>query len=104
MELEVISKTGKAQCLDYQLYNFLSDFNNIAQILPPEHRDKMECTADTCTINAQAGMSVTLEFIERDPYKMLKLGAVMGKDFYIWIQLKQVDAYDTRVRMTIKLK
>jgi len=71
-------------------------------MLPPEHKDKLQCTSDTCTIEAKAGMSINLSIIEREPSKLIKIGAVSGKDFFIWIQLKQAAAYDTRIRITIK--
>lgn len=102
MEVEIISKVGKANCLDYQLYNFLSDFRNIASLLPPEHKDKLECTADTCLISAQAGMKIELCILEREPSKLIKLGAISGKDFFIWVQIKQAAPYDCRLRITIK--
>lgn len=103
MKLDVVSKTGKATCIDSQMYAFLSNFNNIANMLPPEHKDKMQCTTDTCVINARPGMSITLQIIEREPGKLIKIGAIEGKkDFFIWIQLKQIAPYDTRIRITIK--
>lgn len=102
MDVEVVSKVGTANCADYQLYGFLSDFNNIAKILPPEMRNKLDCTSDSCTIEAGNGMSIKLVIIEKEPSKLIKIGASEGKSFFIWIQTKQVAPYDTRVRITIK--
>jgi len=103
MKVEVVSKIGKIQCLDNQIYSFLSDFNNIKRLLPPEHASKMECTSDICTISASPMPSLTLEIIEREPSKLIKLGTQQGgKDFFIWIQMKQVAPYDTRIRITVR--
>lgn len=102
MKVEIVSKIGKSNALDSQLYGFLSDFNNIAQMLPPEYKDKMQCTTDTCTIEAQKGVAIDLLIIEKEAHKLIKLGAQAGKEFYIWIQLKQAAPYDTRIRITLK--
>lgn len=103
MKVEVVSKVGKSGCFDEQLYTFLSDFNNIKRMLPPEHADQMECTTDSCTVTVKNSPSLTLNIIERAPSKLIKIGTEQGgKDFFIWIQLKQAAAYDCRIRITLR--
>jgi len=105
MGVEIVSKIGKSNTLDYQLYSFLIDFNNIKNLLPPDQKEKFECTKDTCTIRMNKMATLHLEIVDKDPNKLIKLGnAGAGKDFFIWIQLKQVASYDTRIRITIKAK
>lgn len=105
MGVEIVSKIGKSNSLDYQLYSFLIDFNNIKNLLPSGQKEKFECTKDTCIIRMNKVVNLQLEIVDKDPNKLIKLGnAGSGKDFFIWIQLKQVASYDTRIRITIKAK
>ncbi|MCQ2958580.1 MAG: hypothetical protein MJ198_00120 [Bacteroidales bacterium] len=101
-ELEFVSKITKNPCQDFQLFNFISDFRNIATMFPPEVKEKISVTEDTITINAMAGMSITLSVLDKEPSKLLKLGTAGNEMFCIWIQLKQVAPYDTRIRITLR--
>ena len=40
--LEIVSKITKNNCMDSQLYAFVSDFRNFAAMVPEEHRDKAQ--------------------------------------------------------------
>lgn len=100
--LRIVSKITQNSCLDSQLYTFLSDFRNIAVMMPPEFRDKVQCTEHAITIEAMAGIHITLSILEKEPYSLLKMGAEAAKEFCIWIQLKQVAPYDTRIRITLQ--
>ncbi len=101
-ELEFVSKITKNSCEDSQLFSFISDFRNIASMLPAEAKDKISVTNDTITIQAMAGMSITLSVLDKEPYKLLKIGTAGNDMFCIWIQLKQVAPYDTRIRITMR--
>ncbi|MFO7868430.1 MAG: hypothetical protein R6U95_03925 [Bacteroidales bacterium] len=90
--------------MDNQLYNFITDFRNIGLMLPPEMKDKVSFSKTSLSIEAMAGMNVTLLLVEQEPYSLIKLGAEGSEDLTIWIQLKQVAAYDTRIRVTIHAK
>lgn len=103
MKLEVVSKIGKSGCADIDLFSFLSDFNNIKKILPPEHSNKMQCTSDTCSISIDKYPEFALQIVERDAPKLVKIGSEQaGKDFFIWIQMKNVAPYDTRIKITLR--
>lgn len=100
-ETQIVSKITKNNCMDSQLYGFISDFRNIALLMPPEFRDKVSCSQNSITIEAMAGIHVTLSIIEQEPYSLIKLGSEAAREFCIWIQLKQVAPYDTRIRITL---
>lgn len=99
--LEIVSKITKNSCMDSQLYGFISDFRNFAAMIPAEHRDKVEFSQHSVTIQVMKGMQVSLQVLEEEPYKLIKLGSYQSKEFSIWIQLKQVEPYDTRIRITL---
>lgn len=100
--LEFVSKITKNACEDSQLFDFVSDFRNIAAMLPPEFKDKVAVTENTITIQAMSAMSITLSLLEKEPYKTVKIGTEGNETFRIWIQLKQIAPYDTRIRITLR--
>ena len=105
MALKIESKIGKSSCLDTALFNFLSDFTKFTNLLPPEHKAKLDVTPETCTINAGLMGSFSLKYIERTSPKLIKIGTEGTKDsLIIWIQLKNINPYDTRVKITISLE
>lgn len=99
-DLEFVSKITKNSCQDQQLFDFISDFRNLFQMLPTEVKDKVSVTENTITIQAMASMSITLSLLEKEPYKLVKIGTEGNEMFRLWIQLKQVAPYDTRIRVT----
>lgn len=101
-ELEFISQITKNTCEDFQLFEFITNLRNFEQMLPPEAREKVTITEDTITIQAMGSMSITLSILDKEPYKTLKIGTQGNEMFRLWIQLKQVAPYDTRIRVTLK--
>ena len=101
-DFEYVSKIKKNSCQDQQLFNFVSDFRNLASMLPAEVKDKVSVTSETITIQAMQAMSITLSILEKEPYKLLKIGTEGNEMFRIWIQLKQIAPYDTRIRVTLR--
>ena len=101
-ELEYVSKITKNSCQDQQLFDFVSDFRNLASMLPAEVKDKISVTSETITIQAMQAMSITLSILEKEPYKLLKIGTEGNEMLRIWIQLKQIAPYDTRIRVTLR--
>ena len=75
-------------------------------LLSPAMQDKVEewqATEDSCSFKVK-GMKVGLRIAERVENTHVKIVADEGGipiDFTFWIQLKQVDERDTRVRMVL---
>ena len=101
-DFEYVSKITKNSCQDQQLFDFVSDFRNLASMLPAEVKDKISVTSETITIQAMQAMSITLSILEKEPYKLLKIGTEGNEMLRIWIQLKQIAPYDTRIRVTLR--
>lgn len=99
--LEFVSKITKNACEDKQLFDFVADFRNLSALLPAEMKEKVSVTENTITIQAIQSMSITLSLLEKEPYKTLKIGTEGNEMFRIWIQLKQIAPYDTRIRITL---
>lgn len=103
METKIESKVGQIKQLDETVFKFLSNFDNIKVMIPPDKLDTFESNGDTCSFKVK-GFKIGMKIIEKEASKLIKISED-GKNpftFNMWIQLKQVDAYDTRIKITIK--
>lgn len=105
MSLKVESKIGKSDCLDVDLFDFLSDFTNFVKLLPPQHQTNIQATTESCTIGAGVMGNFTLIYFEKERPKLLKIGTEGAKEnILVWIQLKALEPYNTAVKVTISLE
>ena len=98
------SRIGKIQSSAEKAYTFLSDFNNFKQFIPDEHVQDWQSDQDSCSFTVGGIGQVGLKIIEKEPPSLIKItGSGMASvEFYLWIQLKEMDPGDTRVKITMK--
>ena len=99
------SKIGKINKSDELIYNFLTDFNNLKEIIPQDKVKNFEATEDTCKFNIDGVGQAGLKIIEKEPFKLIKITSD-GKSpfsFFFWIQLKPIEDEEktTAIRLTI---
>lgn len=87
-----------------QIYMALSSFSNFTPIL----QDKVEewqADEDSCSFKMK-GMTARLRIVEREPGKTIKIQGDESTpiDFSMWIQLKEVAPYDTRMRIVLHVE
>lgn len=101
---EYISKQQQVLRPAEQIYAVISRFDN----LTPALADKVEewqATEDSCSFKAK-GFTVKLRMEEREPGKYVKVVSDDGgvpMDFAFWIQLQEVSAADTRLRLVLRI-
>ena len=101
---EYISKQQQVLRPAEQIYAVISRFDN----LTPALADKVEewqATEDSCSFKAK-GFTVKLRMEERAPGKYVKVVGDDGgvpMDFAFWIQLQEVSAADTRLRLVLRI-
>ena len=101
---EYISKQQQVLRPAEQIYAVISRFDN----LTPALADKVEewqATEDSCSFKAK-GFTVKLRMEEREPGKYVKVVGDDGgvpMDFAFWIQLQEVSAADTRLRLGLRI-
>ena len=101
---EYISKQQQVLRPAEQIYAVISRFDN----LTPAHADKVEewqATEDSCSFKAK-GFTVKLRMEEREPGKYVKVVGDDGgvpMDFAFWIQLQEVSAAHTRLRLVLRI-
>ena len=97
------------------VYNYLSDFENLAQYvneglfakinekIPQIKINNFESDHDSCRFKVSGLGQAEIRIIERDPVKLIKLGSSGGLPVGItfWIQLLPVSPYQTKMKLTL---
>ena len=100
------SAAQKAECNEMEIFSLLSDLNNIEKIKDKIPQDKvrdLEFDTDSCRFTVDMVGQIGLRIIEREPPKTIKFAADQSPvSFNLWIQLKQVEENDTRIKVTVK--
>jgi hypothetical protein len=100
----VESKIVSIKRLDEDVYKVLSSFKNFTPFAQAAKLENWQADDDWCRFDVQGIKDAGLRIIEREPFKTLKVTGD-GKipfEFFVWIQLKQVAPYDTRMKITLK--
>lgn len=102
---EYISKTVRINRMSADVFAFLSDLSLFSQAIPKDKVEDWNATPDECTFKVK-GMQMGIRIIEREPYKTVKFTGNLAfpSEFFLWIQLKEVAAYDTRMRIVLHAK
>lgn len=100
---KIESRKGKIKEKDTVIYNFLSDFTNYRQLVPPDRVKDWQATADSCSFTIDGIGHAGMKIIEKEPFKLIKISSDEKTmvQFNMWIQLKGVNDEDTRIKITI---
>ena len=97
------------------IYNYLSNFENLSKYINEGLLEKMteqipqikisnfESDADSCRFQISGMGLAEIRIIEREPVKTIKISSSGSLPISIvfWIQLLPVDAYETKLRLTL---
>jgi carbon monoxide dehydrogenase subunit G len=100
----VESKVVSIKRLDEDVYKVLSDFQNFSPYAQAAKLENWQAGNDWCSFDVQGIRDAGLKIIEKEPFKTIKFSGneKIPFEFFVWIQLKQADAYDTRLKITLK--
>lgn len=106
-EVKYESKITKSACNADTIFSVISDLRNLEKVrdLIPEDKVKdMEFDDDCARFKVDGlGQKVCIRIQEREPQKTVKFGVEdIPVAANLWIQLKQVEEHDTRLRLTMK--
>ena len=89
-----------------RIYTVLSDLSNLERIADRIPQDKVkdfEFDSDSCGFVVDPVGKICFKIVEREPNKTIKFATTNSPvPFFLWIQLKQVEEADTRLRITIR--
>ncbi len=96
--LQVESKITEVNASNEHIYNFLADFNNFSNLMPPQVT-QWKADENTCSFIIQGLPELKLEYKEKTPYSLIvitpqSLGSV---SFYLGITLQNVSANSSTV-------
>ncbi len=106
-EIKYESKIGQIIANDKVVFSVLSNLENInhfKDVIPQDKIKDLEVTSDSIRFKVEGlGQKISIVILEKEEYKTIKFGAEnLPIPFNLWIQLKQIEEQDTRIRITIK--
>ena len=88
-----------------RIYAFLSDCNNFQQFAANEKVKNWQSDSESCSFTIDGAGDVTFRIVERRPGELIKfaIGSAQADNIFLWVQLKNVNQGDTRIKLTTKL-
>ena len=100
------SKQGKIEASAETVYNFISDLRNLDSLIPEDKVQDWKSAEDSCSFSVPQAGSVQLKLTKKEPFKLIKVepegSGPMGMGFALFIQMKEIDASDTRIKLTFR--
>ncbi len=86
------------------IFRVLSDFRLFTPFIPQDKLEGWEAEEDCCRFNLKGVGQTGLKIIDKEPYKTVKItgDGKLPFEFFLWVQLKEVAPYDTRMKLTLK--
>ncbi len=89
-----------------RIYSMLSDLSNLEKVrdrIPQDKIQHLEFDADSCSLTVSPVGKITFQIVDREPCKTIKLATTNSPvPLFLWIQLKQVEENDTRMKLTAR--
>ncbi len=104
--LKIESKIGVIKQPAEKIYNYISNFDNFRPLMPEERVKDFESSGDSCRFTIEGIGQAGLKIIEKEPHKLIKISSdeQTSFDFLLWIQIKEVEPGDSRIRVTTEVK
>lgn len=102
--MEIESRIGKVSANQERIFTLLSDFTNLGSFVPPEQVADFKSDTDSCNFTVAHIGKFGMRIIEREPFKLVKIAndENVPFSFFMWIQIKEVEPNDSRVKITLK--
>lgn len=103
---EFVSEIKQIPQNDDRIYAMLSDLSNLERIkdrIPQDKIKDFEFDSDSCSFSVSPVGKITFQIVDREPCKTIKFQTTNSPvPLFVWIQLKQVQEMDTRMRLTVR--
>ncbi|MBO5817226.1 MAG: SRPBCC family protein [Paludibacteraceae bacterium] len=106
-EIKYESKIGQVHANAADVYAVLTNLENLqrfADVIPQDKIKDIEISRESIRFKVEGlGPKITIGIVDREENKMIKYGAEnLPIPINAWIQLKQMEENDTRMRITVK--
>lgn len=103
---EFVSEIKAIPFNEDRIFNVLSDLSNLEKIkdrIPQDKVQEFEFDRDSCCVSVAPVGKITFQIVEREPNKTIKFSTTNSPvPLLLWIQLKQVEENDTRMKLTVR--
>lgn len=103
---EFVSEVKAIPYNEDRIFNLLSDLSNLEKVrdrIPQDKIQEFEFDKDSCSIAVVPVGKITFQIVEREPNKTIKFATTNSPvPLFLWIQLKQVEENDTRMKLTVR--
>jgi carbon monoxide dehydrogenase subunit G len=103
---EFISEIKSISHDERLVFNVLSDLNNlegVRDMIPTDKVEDFSFDRDSCSFSVKPIGQIKFSVVNREPTKTIKFAADKSPvEVNFWIQLKQVDEHNTRMKLTLK--
>lgn len=103
---EFVSEIKQIPQNDERIYAMLSDLSNFRtdqRRIPQDKIKDFEFDSDSCSFSVSPVGKITFQIVDREPCKTIKFQTTNSPvPLFLWIQLKQVQEMDTRMRLTVR--
>lgn len=85
------------------IFRVLSDFRQFTPLIPKDKVEGWEADEDSCKFNVKGLGQTGLKIINKEPFQTVKItgDGKLPFEFFLWVQLKEVAPYDTRMKLTL---
>jgi uncharacterized membrane protein len=106
-EIKYESKIGQVNANAADIFAVLTNLENLqrfADVIPQDKVKELEITRDFIRFKVEGlAQKITIGIVDQEENKMIKYGAQnIPIPLHAWIQLKQIEENDTRMRITVK--
>lgn len=100
--MKIESKIGTIKQPAEKIYNYISNFDNFETLIPEDRVKDFESSGDSCRFTVDGIGQAGLKIVEKVPYKLIKISSdeQTAFDFLLWIQIKEVEPDDSRIKIT----
>lgn len=87
------------------VFRVLSDFRSFTPIAK-DKLDDWQADQDRCSFKYKGMGPFGIQIVEREEFKTIKFtgDGQLPMQFFMWIQLKELAPYDTRMKITVKVE
>jgi len=98
------SRIGKIRAGEKEIYTFVTDMRNFRRFLPEHTIENWEASVDECSFEVSMVGKSIIKIVRKEPFSTVKYTGygLNNTEFNFWIQLKEMNENDTRVKLTIK--
>lgn len=101
---EFESKIVVIQHKSEDVFRVLSDFRLFTPFIPTDKLEGWKAEEDSCSFIVNGIGQTGLKIVEKEPFKLVKItgDGKLPFEFFLWIQLNEVEPNDTRMKLTLK--